>query len=78
MAEIIPVLPDDHLVRTYPKDYADTDTESEGEAQFEADTDDEEDQLWEKNSLLLCNAILQMVSSLLNKMKKWKNEFDCP
>jgi len=39
MAETIPSLPDAHLVRTYPKDYADTDTESEGEAQFEVDTE---------------------------------------
>ncbi|KAK6093345.1 hypothetical protein MT418_006663 [Batrachochytrium dendrobatidis] len=42
MSEIIPSLPDAHLVRTYPKDYAGTDTESEGEAQFELDTEDEE------------------------------------
>ena len=41
MAQVTP-LPDAHLVRTYPKDYADTDTESEGEAQFEIDTEDEE------------------------------------
>jgi hypothetical protein len=42
MAVITPSLPDARLVRTYPKDYADTDTESEGEAQFEVDTEDEE------------------------------------
>jgi hypothetical protein len=42
MAEIIPSLPDARLVRTYSKDYADTDTESEGEAQFEVDSEDEE------------------------------------
>lgn len=42
MAEITPSLPDAHLVRTYLKDYADTDTESEGEAQFEVDSEDEE------------------------------------
>ena len=42
MAEITPSIPDAHLVRTYPTDYADADTESEGEAQFEVDTDDEE------------------------------------
>jgi hypothetical protein len=37
MAEI-----DSHIIRTYPKDYAQSDTESEGEAQFEVDTEDEE------------------------------------
>ena len=42
MAEIIPSLPDDHLVRTYPNDYADSDTESEGEAQFKVDSEDDD------------------------------------
>ena len=42
MAEIAPSLPDAHIIRTYPKDYAASDTESEGEAQFEVDTEDEE------------------------------------
>ena len=32
-----------HIIRTYPKDYAQSDTEeSEGEAQFEVDVEDEE------------------------------------
>ena len=42
MAEITPLLADSHIIRTYPKDYAQSDTESEGEAQFEVDTEDEE------------------------------------
>ena len=42
MTEIIPSLADSHIIRTYPKDYAQSDTESEGEAQFEVDTEDEE------------------------------------
>ena len=42
MAEITPSLADSHIIRTYPKDYAQSDTESEGEAQFEVDTEDEE------------------------------------
>ena len=42
MAEITPSLPDVHLVRTYSKDYADTDTESEGGAQFAVDREDVE------------------------------------
>ena len=42
MAEIVPSLEDSHIIRTYPKDYAQSDTESEGEAQFEVDTEDEE------------------------------------
>jgi hypothetical protein len=45
MAEIpAPSLPDAHIVRTYPKDYAASDTESEGEAHFEVDTIEEEEQ----------------------------------
>ncbi len=46
MTKIVPTLPDAHIVRTYPRDYADTDTESEGEAPFEVETEDEE-----KNSI---------------------------
>ena len=42
MAEIPPSLPDAHIIRTYPRDYAASDTGSEGEAQFEVDTEDEE------------------------------------
>jgi hypothetical protein len=42
MAEIVPSLPDAHIVRTYPKDYAASDTESEREVEFEADMEDEE------------------------------------
>jgi hypothetical protein len=42
MAEITPSLADSHIIRTYPKDYAQSDTESEGEAQFEVDAEDEE------------------------------------
>ena len=42
MAEITPWLADSHIIRTYPKDYAQSDTESEGEAQFEVDAEDEE------------------------------------
>jgi hypothetical protein len=44
MAEVPPSLPDAHIVRTYPKDYAASDTESEGEAHFEVDTVEEEEQ----------------------------------
>ncbi|KAJ8331773.1 hypothetical protein QVD99_002020 [Batrachochytrium dendrobatidis] len=43
MAEITPSA-DAHIIRTYPKDYAQSDTESEGEAQLEVDTEDEEQQ----------------------------------
>ena len=42
MAAVTPSLPDAHLVRTYLRDYADTDTESEGEARFEVDSEDAE------------------------------------
>ena len=42
MAEIVPSLADSHIIRTYAKDYAQSDTESEGEAQFEVDSEDEE------------------------------------
>ncbi|KAJ3012162.1 UNVERIFIED_CONTAM: hypothetical protein HDU68_001345, partial [Siphonaria sp. JEL0065] len=42
MAEITPSLPDAHIIRTNPKDYAASDTESEGEAQLEVDSEDEE------------------------------------
>ena len=42
MAEIIPSLADSHIIRTYPKDYDQSDTESEREAQFEVDAEDEE------------------------------------
>ena len=42
MAEIAPSLPNAHIVRTYPKDYAASDTESEGEVEFEPDMEDEE------------------------------------
>ena len=38
-----PSLPDAHIIRTYPNNYAASDTESEGEAQFEVDTEDEEE-----------------------------------
>ncbi len=42
MAEIIPSLAESHIIRTYPKDYAQSDTQSEGEAQFEVNTEDED------------------------------------
>ena len=42
MAETIPSLADSHIIRTYPKEYSQSDTESEGEAQFDVDTEDEE------------------------------------
>jgi hypothetical protein len=42
MAEIIPSLADSHIIRTYPKDYTQSDTETEGEAQLEVDNEDEE------------------------------------
>ena len=42
MAEITASPADSHIIRTYPKDYAQSDTESEGEAHFEVDVEDEE------------------------------------
>ena len=46
MLNIAPLLPDAHLVRTYPGDYAETDTETdtetEGELHYEEDTENEE------------------------------------
>jgi hypothetical protein len=42
MTEIIPSLPDAHIVRTYKRDYADTDTESKEKTHCELDTGDEE------------------------------------
>ncbi|KAI9339391.1 hypothetical protein BDR26DRAFT_862349 [Obelidium mucronatum] len=44
MSELTPSLPDAHIIRTYPKDYAASDTESEREAQFEVDSEDEAQQ----------------------------------
>ena len=45
MAEIIPSIATEDsykIIRTYPKDYAQSDTVSEGESQFEVGTEDEE------------------------------------
>ena len=42
MTKISPSIPGSHIIRTYPKDYADTDTESEGESQIDVDPEDEE------------------------------------
>lgn len=38
ISDAAPSLPSAHIIRTYPKDYAESDTESEAEVQFEVDT----------------------------------------
>ena len=53
MANITPSLPDAHLVRTYPNDYADSDTESEGEAQFEPEKFEPEKETEDQSSISL-------------------------
>jgi hypothetical protein len=80
MVEIVPtVLPDSRIIRTYTKDYAETDIESEEEAQLEMEKGDEKDveissisTRLEQNQLYVDQQITPPSSARLQKAAKAK------
>jgi hypothetical protein len=72
----VPTLPDQHVVRTYPHDYAGTETESEAEGCFEVDTEDEEQVSIEirlqQNQSYMDDLIASSQSTWILEPQEWK------